>query len=47
MGDERLCVTEPRFRLLRSPPQAGLEPGTTISVGQRLNGATVAPMTLL
>ena len=27
---------EPRLRLERFPPQAGLEPGTARSVGQRL-----------
>ena len=27
-----LCAIEPRLRLKRSPPQAGLEPGTARSV---------------
>ena len=36
-GDnERLCAISPRLRLKRSPPQAGLEPGTATSVGKRL-----------
>ena len=33
--NERLCATEPRLRLKRSSPQAGLEPGTARSAGQR------------
>ena len=35
-GIERLCAIEPRLRLKRSPPQAGLEPGTAGSKGKRL-----------
>ena len=31
-----VCTMEPRLRLKRSPPQAGLEPGTARSVGQHL-----------
>ena len=35
-GDnERLCAMKFRSRLKRSPPQAGLEPGTSRSVGRR------------
>ena len=30
------CAMEPRLRLKGSPPQAGIEPGTARSVGQRL-----------
>ena len=43
-GDnERLCALESRLRFKRYPPQAGLEPGTPRSVGQRLpNWATLA-----
>ena len=33
---ERLCAMEPRLRLKRSLPQAGLELTTARSVGQRL-----------
>ena len=33
--NERLCAMEPRLRLKRFPPQAGIEPGTARSVGQR------------
>ena len=32
--NERLCAMEHRLRLERFPSQAGLEPGTTRSVGQ-------------
>ena len=31
--NERLCAVEPRSQLKRSPPQAGHEIGTAISVG--------------
>ena len=42
--NERLCAMESRLRLKRSPPQAGIEPGTASSAGQRLTpGATGAP----
>ena len=34
--NERLRAMEPRLRSKRSPPQAGIEPGTARSVGQRL-----------
>ena len=34
--NERLCAVEPRLRLKRSSPQAGLELTTARSVGQRL-----------
>ena len=34
--NERLCAMEPRLRLKRSSPQAGLELTTARSVGQRL-----------
>ena len=34
--NERLCSTETRLRLEKFLPQAGLEPGTARSVGQRL-----------
>ena len=33
---ERLCAKEPRLRVKKFPPTAGLEPGTARSVGQRL-----------
>ena len=37
MGDiESLCAMESGLRLKRSPPQAGLEPGTARSASQRL-----------
>ena len=37
MGDnKRLCAMEARLRLIRSSPQAGLEPGTARPAGQRL-----------
>ena len=32
---ERLCAMEPRLRLKKSLPQAGLEPGTARSADQR------------
>ena len=36
-GDnEKLCAMEPRLRLERSPPRAGLEPRTAPSIGQGL-----------
>ena len=36
-GDnEKMCVMEPRSRLERSPPRAGLEPRTALSIGQGL-----------
>ena len=39
-----MCAMELRLRLKRSPPQAGIEPGTARSVGQRLtHWATRAP----
>ena len=34
--NERVCKMEPRYRMKRSPPEAGLEPGIARSVGQRL-----------
>ena len=34
--NERSCAMDSCFRLKRPPPQAGLEPGTIRSVGQRL-----------
>ena len=34
--NDRLCAMEPRLRLKRSSPRAGLELTTTRSVGQRL-----------
>ena len=34
--NERLCAMDPRLRLKKSPPRAGVEPETAISVGQRL-----------
>ena len=34
--NERLYTSEPRLSLKRSPPHVGLEPGTAISVDQRL-----------
>ena len=34
--NERLYAMEPRLRLNRSPPQAGIEAGTARSVDQRL-----------
>ena len=42
--NERLCAMEPRLRVKRSSPQAGLELTTARSVGQRLtHRATGAP----
>ena len=32
----KVCAREPRLRLLRSPPQAGIEPKKTRFVGHRL-----------
>ena len=45
LGDsERLCAMEPRLRLERFLSQAGLEPETARTVGQRLiNGASGTP----
>ena len=37
--NERLCALEPRLRLRKSSPHAGLEHGTARSVGQRLTSA--------
>ena len=43
VDNERLCAMAPRLWLKRSPPQAGLIPGTARSAGQRLtNWATGA-----
>ena len=35
-GSERPCAVDANLRLERSPPHAGLEPGTTRSAGHRL-----------
>ena len=34
--NKKLCAMEPRLRLERFPPRAGLEPGTARSIGQPL-----------
>ena len=36
VDNESLCAMKPRLRLKKNPPQAGLQPRTTRSVGQRL-----------
>ena len=44
MGDyEWLYAMEPRLQLERSTLQAGLEPGTARSIGQRLTYSTELP----
>ena len=35
-NNRRLCAMEPRLRLEKFPPPAGLEPRTTITASQRL-----------
>ena len=45
--NERLCAMDPRLRLKKSPPRAGIVPETAISVGQRLTHWSIgAPGTL-